>query len=149
MLGLFKHTWLLWVQISQVEVENSSKSCWFVMSHDNSSSKSTKVRVLRHCHCESSSQTTSNSLHDHRAWSDDSGICLNRSHIGLSMIVWRTRFSFVGRELRHALHTRFLILLGTWIDQSVLHRWLSFTLYSSSSSVCSSAFRNLYPNLEL
>ena len=149
MLGLFKCIWFLWVQISQAEVENSSRSCWFVMSHDNSSLKSTKVWFLRHCHCESSSQTTSNSPQDHRAWSDGSSTCLHRSQIGLSMIVRCTKFSLVGRELRHALHPRFLIFLGTYIDQSVLHRCLSSILCYSSSSVCSSTFRNLYSDLEL
>ena len=60
-----------------------------------------------------------------------------------------TRFSLVGRELRHAFHTRFFILFGTCIDHKVLHRCLSSLLCSSSSSVCSSALRNLYLDLEL
>ena len=119
------------------------------MSHDNSSLKSTKVQLLRHCHNDSSSQTASSSPQDQRAWSEDLETCLHRSQTELSMMVRRTRFSLVGRELRHAFHTRFFILFRTCIDHKVLHRCLSSILCASSSSVYSSALRNLYPDLEL
>ena len=45
------------------------------------------------------------------------------------MIVWRTKFSFVGMELRQARHIKFLTLLGTCKDHT-----LSIVVYPSSKN---------------
>ena len=86
-VALFKRILFVWVQINQAEVKKNSRSLWLVVSHDNSSLKSTKVWFLLHYHCKSFFQTTSNSWQDHIACRADSKACLQWSQVGLSMII--------------------------------------------------------------
>ena len=117
LLGLFNRIWFRWVQTNHAMTENSSRWCWFVMSHDRSSLKSMKVFVRRQFQSELSSHTTSSSVQDHWEWIVDLGASLHRSQTELSLMVRRSKFSLVGNEFRQALHIRFLILFGTYKDQ--------------------------------
>lgn len=61
---------------------------------------------------------------DHIAWRGISGPLEHQSQCGLLIIVWRTRFSFVGKEFQQALHIKFQTLLGASRDQIPFHSWV-------------------------
>ena len=58
-----------------------------------------------------------------------------------------TKFSFVGRELRQALHMKFFILFGTYNDQIPRHKSLSFVNWAGFLVASSSDFKNRHPDL--
>ena len=62
-------------------------------------------------------------------------------------MVWCTKFSFVGRELRQALHMKFFILFGTYNDQIPRHKSLSSVNRAEFSVASSSDLKNRYPDL--
>ena len=62
-------------------------------------------------------------------------------------MVWCTKLSLVGSELRQTLHIRFLILFGTCKDQTSFHNALSCLSCSLFSTSFSLNFKKRYPDL--
>ena len=90
-----------------------------------------KLVISLQAYADTSSQTTSNSLHVQSACKVVSGSSLHRSQIGLSMMVWHTRFSFVGKEFWHALHIWFFILFGVYRAQMAFQSAFSYSIVAS------------------
>ena len=84
-LGLFSRTWFRCIQIDHAVTEKSTRWCWWLINHDSNSLKVIKLSVFQQLHMFKSSQTASNSPHDHNAWRADS---LAHKH--------RTQRGFVG-----------------------------------------------------
>lgn len=133
--------------MDHVVIEKISKCSWFLISHESSSLKSMKLVVRQQFHKVRSTHTTSNSLHDHKAWRVDSFTHLQQSQNGSSMTIRHTKFSLVGNKLQQALRIRFFIFFSTCKDQIPHHSSLSCLNYSPSFSSASSDFKNLYPDL--
>ena len=136
-----------WFHIDQAVTAKSSTSWVFVMSHDSNSLKPRKLFDLRKPHTQTSSQTTSNSRHDHVACRAVSGSSLHRSHREQSVMVRPCKFCFVGSDSRVALHRRFLTLFGTCRDQMLRHKVCSALGCMSRWLILASCLRNLYPDL--
>ena len=145
--GLLSWTWFRYVQMDQAVIEKSSSWCWCLINHDSRFFKGMKLSELRQLHKVKSSQTTSNSPHNHKAWRVDSLAQEHRSHKGFSIMVQRTKFALVRREFRQALHIKFFTLFGTCNDQIPCHNSLSSTNRAAILEVSSSNFKNWYPNL--
>ena len=116
-------TEFLWFQMSQLcTIKDSSSSL------DNLSIRFTNKWLKLVCphtlFCNLPLLTTQTSLatpHSHKACSPDSGPWLQRSHTLSCVILLRTRFSFVGRILWHALHPNNLILFGNRNFHNLVH----------------------------
>lgn len=88
-------------------------------------------------------QTGSSSLHNQRACSGVSFSSWHRLQRGSSMIVRRTRKSFVGNALRHVRHKKFFTLFGTRRAQIPFHNFVSGLVCKGDLSNSASSLRNL------
>ena len=143
--GCCRRDWFLWCHICHTWIAKSSGDFSFSIIHLHKCLKSANTSLVWKLHL-SPSQTSSKTEQPHRACNESSMFEEHRSHVGLSMIVFRVKFSFVGREFLHALHTMFLYLFGTSKDQMHFQKFLSKSGYVSSSDSASKSLRNLYPD---
>lgn len=87
--------------------------------------------------------------HNHRACRVVFGSSLNRSQNGLSIMVRRTKFTFVGTDSRQAVHSRFLTLFGTCKDQITFPKSLSLSEEVLEISWFASFFKKRYLDLHV
>ena len=114
----------------------------FIISHNSNSLKLRKLLDSRKPQAPASSQTTSNSWHNHVACRAVSGSSLHRSHREQFVMVQRCKFCFVGSDSRVALHRRFLTLFRTCRDQMLRHKFCSASWCVSGCSKLASCLRN-------
>ena len=111
--------------------------------------KQRKCTSLRQDHNSGSTQITSTSLHIQIACRAVSWASWQRSQRGSSMIVLRTRFTFVGIALWQAHHIKFLTLFGTWRDHKPFQSFEFESVCCWADCSSDSAFKNLYLDLHV
>ena len=136
----WRRTWFLCIHIDHAITAKSSGFFSCKIIQDRSSLKSRKWTDLRKCHSSGSDQTMSSSWHNHNACSEVSKSTWQQSHRGSSMIVCRTKFSFIGMAFQHARHSMF-IFCGTQRGQIFLHSFESRLDWTGAIHRSDSSFR--------